>query len=243
MTSLHEVLAAEKGAKGRAHRTLTGAYQSLQKVALLSGVSRTYRPVDDDGERLPSESTLVQISVHDVLADVSKSLMEMFDVVLTKDAANQSTTADVVVDGRVLLPDVPVTTLLFLEKQLTDLHTMVSKLPTLDPADEWHFDGNRGVYATDQVESRRTEKLPQSHVAYEATEHHPAQIHLWQKDVTVGFWTTVKFSGALPAARVAELTGRVVALQKAVIAARQQANQAAVTHREMGEQVMDFLFA
>ena len=242
MTSLHQLLAAEKGVKGRTERVLTNAYHTIQKTPLLSGVARTYAPVDDDGERLPAESTLVQVRVGDVLDSVDKAMTELFDVVLTKDAANQQATADVVVDGRVILPDVPVTTLLFLEKKLTDLHTFMSKLPVLDAADEWHFDANRGVYATDPVETRRTEKVPQTHILHEPTEHHPAQTHLYHKDVTVGTWTTVKFSGALPASRVAELTGRVVALQKAVIAARQQANETPVTDRRMGEQVMDFLF-
>lgn len=242
MTSLHQLLAAEKGVKGRTERDLTNAYHTIQKTPLLSGVARTYAPVDDDGERLPAESTLVQVRVGDVLDSVNKAMTELFDVVLTKDAANQAATADVVVDGRVILPDVPVTTLLFLEKRLTDLHTFMSKLPTLDAADEWHFDANRGVYATDPVETRRTEKIPQTHILHEPTEHHPAQTHLYHKDVTVGTWTTVKFSGALPASRVAELTGRVVALQKAVITARQQANETPVMDRRMGEQVMDFLF-
>jgi hypothetical protein len=242
MTSLHQILAAEKGVKGRAERDLTNAYHTLQRTALLGGVSRTYQPVDDDGEKLPPESTLVQVNTADVIASVGKALTELFDVVLTKDAANQAATADVTVDGRVILPDVPVTTLLFLEKKLTDLHTFVLKLPTLDPADMWHYDPNRGYYATDQVQSRRTEKLPQFQVAYEATEHHPAQVHMHNRDITVGTWTTVKFSGALPAARVAELRDRVVALQKAVTEARQKANETPVTDRRMGEQVMDFLF-
>lgn len=241
MTSLHQVLAAEKGVKGRAQQQLTRAYHLLQKTPLLSGVARTYQPVDDDGEKLPPESTLVQVGVKEVTESLGAALIEMFDIVLTKDAANQLAAADVIVDGQVILPDVPVTTLLFLEKQLTDLHTYVSKLPTLDPADEWHWDGNRGVYATDPVESRRTEKTPMTHVAYAATEHHPAQLHLYHKDITVGTWTTIKFSGAYPATRVAELTGKVVALQKAVIQARQKANESLVIGRQMGAQIVDFL--
>jgi len=35
---------------------------------------------------------------------------------------------------------VPATYLLFLEKQLTDLHTLVSKLPVLDASETWVFD-------------------------------------------------------------------------------------------------------
>ena len=38
--------------------------------------------------------------------------------------------------------DVPVTYLLFLEKQLVDLHTFVKKLPVLDASETWVFDAS-----------------------------------------------------------------------------------------------------
>lgn len=41
----------------------------------------------------------------------------MFDVVATQDFANCQAKADVMVEGRVLIKDAPVTHLLFLEKQ------------------------------------------------------------------------------------------------------------------------------
>ncbi|WP_309738960.1 hypothetical protein [Chamaesiphon sp. OTE_20_metabat_361] len=39
-------------------------------------------------------------------------------------------------------------------------------------------------------------------VAYEATEHHPAQIKEVSKDIVEGIWSLVEFSGALPQDRV-----------------------------------------
>ena len=43
------------------------AYQKLQKAALLSGISRIYRPKDEEGERLPGESTKVQLKTEDII--------------------------------------------------------------------------------------------------------------------------------------------------------------------------------
>jgi hypothetical protein len=38
-------------------------------------------------------------------------------------------------------------------------------------------------------------------VLYDATEHHPAQTQLISEDVIVGWWETVKHSGAIPRPR------------------------------------------
>lgn len=243
MPTLHQVLAAEKGVKGRAARTFTDAHHTVAKTPLLSGIARVYTPNDDDGERLPSESTPVQVKAADAVADVTAALTELFDVVLTKDAANQVATADLIVDSKVLVPAVPVTTLLFLEKQLIDIYTFVKKLPVLDPAESWSFDTGRGHYATAPVMTARSKKVMRTHVAYPATTEHPAQTTTYGEDVQVGLWTTLKFSGALPAARVAELTARVVTLQKAVTAARQAANGLEIQDRRMGDAVLGYLFA
>src|SRR5262245_19024708 len=129
MAKLNQILAVEKSVKAGAQRALTDAYHAIQKPTLLSGLSRTYQPVDDEGEQFPPESTRVQVQVEDTLKDVGAALTKLFDVTATKDWTNCDARADVKVDGQVVVSDAPVTYLLFLEKQLTDLHTMVSKLP------------------------------------------------------------------------------------------------------------------
>ncbi len=63
------------------------AYQNLQKSALLDGISRTYKPKDDEGEPLPAEKKLVQQRVRDVTGSVVAALTELFDVVATQDYA------------------------------------------------------------------------------------------------------------------------------------------------------------
>jgi hypothetical protein len=63
------------------------------------------------------------------------------------------------------------------------------------------------------------------------------------EDIPAGDWTTVKFSGALPAARVRVLLDRVTALQQAVKYAREEANTTEITDREAGEKVFGYLLA
>ena len=243
MARLNQIIAIEKGVKSRSFQELTEAHHSLQKPALLAGIARTYRPKDEEGEQLPAESTKVQIKADDVIRKTVAILTRLFDVTATKDWGNCVAKADVIVDGNKLLEQVPVSYLLFLEKQLVDLHTFVRKLPTLDASETWTFDASADCWATEPVQTVRTKKIPRNHVKAEATEKHPAQVEVYYEDVTVGYWRTVKFSGALPAQRINELLERVEKLQQAVKFAREEANNAEVEDQKVGEAVFQYLFS
>jgi hypothetical protein len=243
MTRLSQIIAVEKGVKSDAARRITDLHRDVQKPQLLSGLSRTYRPRADDGAPLPPESTKVQLTAGDVLAEAAAVMTRLFDVTLTKDAANTVATADVTVDGTVILPKVPVTYLLFLEKQLTDLHTFVAKIPVLDLSEEWEFDNARGCYASAPASTVRTTKVPRNHVRAEATDKHPAQVDVFTEDIPQGDWTTVKFSGALPVTRQRQLLERVVKLQHAVKYAREEANATEITDVKAGEKVFGYLLS
>jgi len=239
---LNQIIAVEKGIKSRSYGDLTDAHQSLQKTALLAGIARNYQAKDEDGETYPPESTRVQLRAEEVLRQTAATLTRLFDVTATKDWANCTAKANVTVDGRTLIEDVPATYLLFLEKQLTDLHTLVSKLPVLDASETWVFDQAADCWATEPVQTTKTKKIPRNHVKAEATEKHPAQVEVYYEDVVVGHWRTVKFSGALPATRIKELLDRVDKLQQAVKFAREEANNSEVTDVKVGEKVFDYLF-
>jgi hypothetical protein len=241
MAKLNQIIAVEKGIKSRSYSELTDAHHSLQKAVLLAGIARTYQPKDEEGEQYPPESTRVQLRAEDVLRQTATTLTRLFDVTATKDWANCEAKADVRVDGEVLLAAVPATYLLFLEKQLADLHTFIAKLPVLDAAESWTFDDAADCWATDPVHTTKTKKIPRNHVKAEATDKHPAQVEVYYEDVVVGHWRTVKFSGALPASRVKELLERVDKLAQAVKFAREEANDAEVTDRQVGDRIFGYL--
>jgi hypothetical protein len=239
---LNQVIAIEKGTKSRSLQDLTEAHHTLQKPALLAGIARTYRPKDEEGEHFPPEATRVQVKAEDVIRKTSEVLTKLFDVVATKDWANCSAKADVTVDGTVLLSQVPATYLLFLEKQLVDLHIFIKKLPVLDASEIWTFDPSADYWATEPMQTLKTRKIPRNHVKAEATEKHPAQVEVYYEDVVVGTWRTTKFSGALPANRVNELLSRIEKLQEAVKFAREEANNMEVTEQKVGAKVFQYLF-
>lgn len=240
-TKLNQILAVEKGVKSDTQRKVTDAYHTIQKNALLSGISRTYQPIDDEGEQLPAESTRVQVKGEELLTQVGTALTRLFDVTATKDWANCVARADVKVDGVTLLERVPVTYLLFLEKQLVDVHTFISKLPVLDAAEAWMLDESTDCWRTEPVKTTRTKKVPRNHVKAEATDKHPAQVEVYHEDVVVGLWTKVTFSGAVPQKRINELLARVAKLQDGVKYAREEANGTEVTDQRIGEKVFGYL--
>ncbi|NUS14039.1 MAG: hypothetical protein HOY69_21975 [Streptomyces sp.] len=242
MAKLNQIIAVEKGVKTKAQQELTSAQRDLQKPALLSGISRTYQPKDEEGEQLPPESTRVQVQAEGVLRSAVAALTRLFDVTATKDWANCEARADVTVDGRAVVTAVPVSYLLFLEKQLTELHGFVRRLPVLDAAESWSQDPSTDAWKTEPVRTIRTRKVPRNHVKAEATENHPAQVEVYYEDVPIGYWTTVKFSGALPARRVNELLDRIERLQTAVKFAREEANGAEVADQRVGEAVLGYVF-
>jgi hypothetical protein len=242
-TKLNQIIAIEGGLKNTSKRDVTDAYHKIQKTALLNGISRTYKPKDEEGDILPPESTLVQTRVEDVLAEVSTSLTRLFDITLTKEVANGSAKADVVVGGTIIVKDAPVTYLLFLEKQLVDLKTFVAALPTLDPAELWEKSAATGDWATAVSQTVKTKKVPRNWEKSPATDKHPAQVEIFNEDVQVGTWSTTKFSGALQRERRNALLTRVEDLLTAVKFAREDANSAVVTDVKTGKQVFDFLFS
>jgi hypothetical protein len=181
------------------------------------------------------------MKVKDAVVKVKAELADLFDVVATQDYANCVAKADVKVDGVVLLEKVPVTYLLFLEKQLVDLGTFVEKLPTLDPAETWKYSTEADAYASDSYETTKTKKVLKNHVKAEATKEHPAQVETYSEDVVVGYWTTVKFSGAVHSKERNDMLERVRKLQEAVKHAREEANATEVQTVKLGARVLDFV--
>ncbi len=242
MPKLNQIIAIQNGKKTQAKEALTQAYHQLQKPDLLAGISRTYKPKDEAGEPQPPESKQVQLKVIEVIDRVTKELGELFDVVATQDWANCQAKADIKVDGKVVLAQVPVTHLLFLEKQLVDLNTFLEKLPVRDSGERWEFNPAQDCFASEPYQTTRTKKTPKSHVKYEATKEHPAQVEMYYEDLTVGTWTTIKYSGAIPAKERNRLLERVHQLSDAVKGAREEANGLEIEKKKTGEAILNFIF-
>lgn len=242
---LCQVLAIESGTKSKAQKELTALHRSSEKAELYAGISRRYQPKEEGGESLPDEKQVAQLKAKEVLQKLEETLSEAFDIEFTKDAGNVIAKASVTVEGskEPLLVDAPVSYLLYLEKQLEDINTFVSKMPTLDPSEEWAFDTTTQLHRTPPVGTARTKKKMTAVVLYEATKEHPAQVKEVGEDVVVGTWNTTKFSGALPADRKEEILSRINKLQRAVKFAREEANGTVVEKQKSAEKIFGYLFS
>jgi hypothetical protein len=244
MAKLNQVIAIEKGIKSQATAAVSTHYKTIQKPELFAGLSKTYQALNaDDNEKLPAESKRVQYRVPDLVRAVEVSLSELLQVTARKDWSNCSATADIVVDGKTLLSGVPVTYLLFLEKQVVDIRSFVSTLPTLDEAEDWTYDSNSALYKTAPMITHRTKKAQKPLVLYPATPEHPAQTQLITEDVAAGNWTLIKQSGAIPRTIKLDMLVRVEKLVIAVKEARELANIVdEVKAPDVPPAIFDYLF-
>lgn len=241
MPKLHQIIALANGQRTRTAEAVTAIYKKVQRDALFDGLVRTYHACREDEHELPPEAKNIQASWQDCLGQAVKHWSKLINITATQDFANCQARGNVVVDGTVLLPAIPVTHLLFLEKHVTDVRTFLLHLPVLDPAENWKYDENRACFITDPQRKIRTRKVPQVLVKYEATDKHPAQTERFDEDIVVGEWQTTLMSGRIPADKKAALIERVDKLLEALKLAREQANQSNASDVPLARPLFDFI--
>jgi len=242
MSKLNQIVAVVNGKKTQATRTMTAIYKLLQKRSEFNGLSRTYTPLDEDGEHLPPERKVLRANVVNCLAEAQEAMTELIDIVATQDITNCDAVADIVIDGVCLVPGVPVTHLLFLEKRCEDLITLISHIPTLDIDEKWEFSVEANCYQSDPVRTSKTKKLPRAHVLYEATKEHPAQVEQYHEDVKVGEWQMIHFSTCIPAKERQILLTRARTLKEGIKCAREEANNIKVEKKEIAKPLLEYIF-
>jgi len=238
---LNQVIALVQGKKARVAKILTNIHHGWHKDRI-TGISRTYQPIADDGEQLPAESRIVQAKVGTEITKLRAELADLFNIVATQEYGNTEAVGNIHIEGGLILDSNPVTVLLFLEKQLTDLRTLAQNLPTLPSDRSWSFDEARNCWVTQPEQTVKTQKVQVPIVKYDATPEHPAQTDLITRDRTVGHWSTIHLSGALPEMERDAIVKRIESLQDAVKVAREEANSQEVTYQVIGPAILDYVF-
>lgn len=242
MAKLNQVIAVLKGRKSRAEKSRTEVYKSLQKSDVFNGLNRVYTPKDDEGDMLPPEKSPVRATVGMAIDAIKECMTDLIDVSATLGKGNTNAKADIVVDGEVIVANVPVTTLLSLEKELQHLVTLCTSLPELADDTQWTLDANSGHYVSESVVTTKTKKIPKVQVLYEATDKHPAQVQAYHEDVIVGTWKQNRISGAIPTTEKAAIVERSLALLEAVKKAREQANTEEVEDVKIASVLLGHVF-
>lgn len=238
----HELIAIEGDVKKETKRVQTDIYHTLQKPDLFFGMEKTYAPFSENEENLPPENKRVQAAVDDLFKEFSKVTTHWLDVMASKDASNQRAKADLVVDGEVLVKDVPVLALLGLETELEHIKAVASATPTLPLDEEWLKNEATDQYFTKPIQTQRKKKVMKVLVHFEPTKEHPGKSESYGEDLPVGTWTVKRISTAWPARRKQELLERITKLLHAVKKARERANSLEATEMALGAAVTKYLF-
>lgn len=208
------------------------------------GFVKTYAPKVEGGDPLPDERKELITTVPDRLRWTLKFLAPLLDFEYTRDKANASASADLVVNGVTLAKAVPATTLLGIEKRLRELRDVFEAAPTIDLAQNWKGIADQPErFQYGPTQTYRTAKKTQAVVMSPATDKHPAQVKDVVEDVTIGTFTTTHYCAGLQPGEKARLMERLDSLLEATKAARMQANEATVTPSAIGKTVTDWLLA
>lgn len=239
----HELLAVEQELKVAAQRATAKARTTFSNAEGLLGEIKVYEPLEDDGQQFPPIRRELVTTVSAELTEMWDAASKFLNATIAKETTNQGTNADIVIDEEVILSDLPATALLNLEGRLGELRVVLDAIPTNDPSKRWTWDADNGYWVAAPQVAYKTEKVMDSYVAYEATEHHPAQVQVFNKDVRVGQWTTHLQSGMISPVAKKNLMARIDALIMAVKAARQRANDTDVWERDIAGPIFEYLFS
>jgi hypothetical protein len=248
---LHEILAVEKARTGQVKTLLEDTSRKFNKAAdYFSGHLKSLKLIKDDPANAATEAAAreqrqLPTTVVETLDYLFKHWAIAEDVLLQKSLTNQVAKADIVLaDGKTLASNVPVDELLGLESRLEELRKIFHAMPTnradtkYAPAD----DGRKGSWtAVDADITTKTERIKEPFIKAPATDKHPAQVDVIEKDVVVGTFTNIKLSGAattLQKANVIELIDDLVAATKQ---ARMRANTVEVLDGRVGAAITGYL--
>lgn len=242
MAKLNQIVAVVAGKKTRTEKEFGDLNKVFQKHELFHGLSRNYHPLQEGGEELPAEFKAPQKNANDLLKQARTTLIDIINAVATQEYGNCTAKADIIVDGTPVLKGVPVTVLLYLEKQMNDLHTFINNVPTLDPSERWTYNTQSGQFTTDEIRTVRTKKVQKPIVLYDATDKHPAQTQLITEDITAGHWLTRKYATTIAATDRQKFIDRIVKLQDAIKSAREEANSVAVADQSIASPIFRYVF-
>lgn len=247
MAKLHELLAVQQTLHGQAEKTRKDLLVSFDKKRhLFSEKVVTFTPFEEAGKTTTEEQSDLQTTIVSELKWLAEIIAPAIDVAFQVDEANTSARADVIIDRQVILPKVPATALLQLEKRANELHEFVSAIPTLDPAKGFQPDPVRGVGISKarEVVKTRTKKTQRPLVLTPATDKHPAQVQLITEDIPVGTIQELEWSGLITPSEKAKLIDRAERLRNAVRQARARANEQSITQddNKIGKVLLDYVF-
>ena len=242
-TVLHQVLAAEGDLQEATKKVMSEATKTFGRRELFQGEIKTLTMFDESKKAEEERTeTVITTTVHQKLNWVWGFISQYWNCFATKEKSNQLAKADVIIDGEILLENVPATVLLGLESRLFHVRNMYDAIPTLTTGVKWDKTEEEGVYQLALPEEKtKTQKVPKTLVKYAATDKHAAQTEVYYEDAVIGKYKTITRSGAITVAEKARLIGNIDKLIQAIKDARARANMTEISKMEIGDKISSFI--
>ena len=240
---LNQVLQLQRDKKEKAYKVASDVYKEIQKAPRLIGSQRIYNKINDETEDLPPETVPMPTNSLEQLALVIEKEGDAWDYMAMRDYGNLNAVADVTVEGLgTILTSAPVTLLLAMEKQLSDMRDVIAKLPILDSAHTWEWSDDQGCFVSDAQTTNRSTKEPRVVTKVSPSEHGEGQADIIMQDRVVGHWITTFYSTAFRSVDRQAALDRVDAVRAAIKIAREEANSVDVAPVEFGVDLLNFIF-
>lgn len=226
---LIELLAVESQLKDQAQATRADLGNTFEKKRhLFESKIKTFTPIADGAPAVTEEESDIQSSVESELKWIAGITSKQIDTSYAVAEANTTARADVVLDGQStpLLTGVPATALLELDKRVAEIHDLIKRAPTLDPAKGFQADTARptGTFKAREVRKTRTQKVEEWKVVVPATDKFPAQVQKVVEDRVTGTIQEQEWSAMITPSRKAALLEKTENLRRAIKQALQRAN-------------------
>ena len=249
MAKLHELLAVESNLRTQADSCRVDLMNTFEKKTNhFKEVVVSFQPIEEGNPPTIESQLKLQTTVTRELDWIGEKIAKAINISHAIDIANTLAKADVVLDnGRVLLENVPATSLLQLEKRVREVHSLVQGIPTLDPSKNFQVDDSmgHGIYRARDDSRPRTKKSFSYIVMVPPTDRHPAQVKELMEDAVVGHTTSQEWSSLITVGEKASMLDRVEEILRAVKKARARANEVEVDVKEaqIGWSILGYIFA
>ncbi len=246
-SKLHQVLAVERDLENQKKKIIGETRKVLGEHHLFNGMLKTLNMFDEGRKREEDGQSTSTQPTTDVMTRINYTIpfiTRHLDCVFQKESTNTKAVADIIIDGDILMKDVPATMLLAMEREFTGYREIFQNIPVMQSGIEWAKDdtiaGNFFKTST-PIKTQKVEKDIEYRVVVQPTKEHPAQIKEVPITKQVGEYTEYKWSGCVTLAKKADLLSRLEAFIQAVKKARARANAQEVQKVESTKSIFDWI--
>ena len=252
----HQLLAFENETKHQANTIMRETIHIFDKSSSFDEFYKSYQPfIDGDKDVVDTDKKLMTTTVSERLNFTTKYLMKSINILASKEYTNTLAKADIIIKDdegttiAILAKDVPVSTLLSLDKKFSEIRLMYAKIPTLNTEKHWVIGTNtEGIECYQEADSvkvirTKTEIVTEAFNPNPISESEKYKLEPRDRKVTssIGEYTTVNKTGRISPKAKADILERLDQVTAAIKSARAIANGIEVKNQNIGKDIFSYI--